>query len=136
MRLTTTPLEPPEINLAPLLDVVFLIVIFFVVTSTLQQQQALNVELPEVDQGSSMAEGAIVITIHADGDIHIAGAEDGSGLDALASALERQRAANLTARVLIRADSMARHARVAEVLAAARGLGVTQVGIATLQEAP
>lgn len=136
MRLTITPIEPPEVNLAPLLDVVFLMVIFFVVTSTLHQQRTLEVDLPQVDQGSAMTEGAVVISIHADGRIHIQGAEAGSGLDALAAAVEHQRASHPTPRILIRADAMARHALVAEVLAAARRLGVTQVGIATTEETP
>ena len=47
MNLQRRPKEEPEINLAPLIDVVFLLLIFFMVTTTFERQARLRIELPE-----------------------------------------------------------------------------------------
>jgi len=61
--------EPPEVNLTPLIDVVFLLLIFFMVSTTFQKESQIKIELPEA-QAQSTAESApkvLDITIDAEG---------------------------------------------------------------------
>ena len=47
MKLRHSPTESPEINLTPLIDVVFLLLIFFMVSTTFSRDSELSIELPE-----------------------------------------------------------------------------------------
>lgn len=53
--------EPPDINLAPLIDVVFLLLIFFMVTTTFKDEAGLKIDLPEVQgQGVARSRGLVL----------------------------------------------------------------------------
>ena len=69
---------PLEITLTPMIDVVFLLLIFFMVTTTFSQQSELKISLPEA-KGADVeaAEKMIVLTINAEGIYFISG-DDGS----------------------------------------------------------
>jgi biopolymer transport protein ExbD len=65
MKLRHTPKQDPEITLTPLIDVVFLLVIFFMVTTTFTRESELAVELPEA-QGNTLPEIEEVVEISID----------------------------------------------------------------------
>ena len=52
MRFPRKPREPVDINLAPLIDVVFILLLFFVVTTTFTRETQLKVDLPEAVSGT------------------------------------------------------------------------------------
>jgi biopolymer transport protein ExbD len=56
LKLQARPKEDPEINLTSLIDVVFLLLIFFMVTTTFEHQAVLKVDLPEASAVESQAE--------------------------------------------------------------------------------
>lgn len=63
--------EPPDINLAPLIDVVFLLLIFFMVTTTFKDEVGIKIQLPETQSGSTVEKRALNLVIDAGGLFYI-----------------------------------------------------------------
>ncbi|KAF3977121.1 MAG: biopolymer transporter ExbD [Methylococcales symbiont of Iophon sp. n. MRB-2018] len=77
MNFSRTKRPPLEITLTPMIDVVFLLLIFFMVTTTFNQQTELKINLPEAKgTQAETAEKMIVLTINAEGSYFISG-DDG-----------------------------------------------------------
>lgn len=133
------PAETPEINLTPLIDVVFLLLIFFMVSTTFQHSRALQVALPEASQEnqSERAPTEIELVIAADGQMAINGeplaSNDKAAIrKALRSLLEQPAEQPLT----IRADREVAHKHVVRTMDVAAGLGLVNVAIATRTDQP
>ena len=133
MRLPTPEPETPDINLTPLIDVVFLMLVFFVVTTHFIDERALPVTLP-AGEADPLAESApIVVSITEAGGIRV----DDRAVGNTAAALREALSAALAARpegvgsVLLRADRSARHGVVTRVMEQAGQLGVSRISIAT-----
>lgn len=124
------------IEIAPLIDIVFILLIFFVVTSTFMSEQALEVQLPSSESTAAPAkQSAIEVVISANDEIRINQAQIPqpslvSVKEILASLKD---SSNQTPNVVIRADAAARHETVVLVLDAANLLGLTQVNILTVK---
>lgn len=58
-----------QINISPLVDMVFLLLIFFMVTSVFTRNTALDVTLPQAESGAAASSMSIALSIHADGRI-------------------------------------------------------------------
>lgn len=126
MRFAREEEEDPGLGITPLVDVVLLLLIFYVVTTSFVKP-SLDVMLPEAESGAPSSEPApMVVTITAGGEIRTEGkVVDLDELGArLADLAEDER------RVELRADDGVRHGRVVEVLDVARRNGVLDVGIA------
>lgn len=136
MRLQARQLEDPELNLTSLIDVVLLIVIFFMVSTTFVQEARLQVELPQA--GSAAVErtaSALVITITAQGSYRVN--EQmlvNNQRDTLATALMQLAGGSTEQPVTIRADARASHQSVVTAMDVAARLGFSQVNIATVNE--
>jgi len=122
------------VELTPLIDVVFLLLIFFMVSTTFVRESALAVDLPDADGVAEPMETAIIeVRVNATGDYAV---NDrllpGDDPDALGLALRdaRNRIPE-DAGVVVAADAAARHEAVVRVLDAARRLGLTKVRILT-----
>lgn len=126
--------DDASINLTPLIDVVFLLLIFFMVSTTFNQQADIQVQLPEADREMRQTQTEwIDILIDARGEYYI----DGQELlnrrpETLQRVLEMKLAERSGDPVLIRADAQATHQAVVTVLDVVGRLGVTGVSIATL----
>jgi biopolymer transport protein ExbD len=133
MKLPTRAPEAPEINLTPLIDVVFLMLVFFVVTTTFDARQSLSVTLPGTRTGAPEPASPIVVVLAADGGLHIDGEPVVGGSDAIQRALTAARAGRAPdkRRVVIRADEDVRHGRVLQVMDQAGRSGMAEVSIAT-----
>lgn len=136
MRLQPRRPEDPELNLTSLIDVVLLLVIFFMVSTTFVKEARLRVELPQA--GSATAERAadpVVITVTAQGSYRVNEQELVNNLrETLATALRRAAGASGSQPVTIRADARATHQSVVTAMDVAARLGFTQVNIATVDE--
>jgi biopolymer transport protein ExbD len=134
MKLQSKRVEDPELNLISLVDVVLLLVIFFMLSTTFVQEGQLRVELPEA--GSAIAERTrqpIVITITAQGSYRInERALVNNQRETLHAALRQVSAEAGTQPVTIRADARATHQAVVTAMDVAARLGFTQVNIATV----
>lgn len=133
MKFSRTPRRAAEISLTPLIDILFIVLLFLVLTATLTEQSVLRVSLPRAATGEPAADdGSVVrVEIDADGQAYLDGVAQ--PLDAI-----RARLARITdpdrARVTIAADSAASHGSVVQVLDLVRQAGIVRVGIVTFTE--
>ena len=125
--------DPPEINLIPLIDVLLVILIFLMVTTTYARFAELQINLPQA-QGDTAKEQPTQISVNVDagGNYRINEAAVAfSGVDALAGALTRAAGGTKEPVVVISADAQATHQSVIHVMDAARRAGYTRVTFVT-----
>jgi len=124
-----------RIDLTSLIDVVFLLIIFFMVTTTFQARSGISVNLPESSTDMPTEEfKRVVISLREDGNMYFRDTEVSQ--EALAEQLKAAAAANPKTLVIIRADKHVAHGRVVSVMDAARSAGLTRLGIATVKRRP
>lgn len=136
MRLQTEQDEEPEINLTSLIDVVFLLLIFFMVSATFERQALLRVELPEAttSERESLPD-RIELVITETGDYFVAdNLLADQRRDTLRLALSQAFAERPEALLVIRADALAQHGLVVRAMDAASAEGITKLTIATVEE--
>lgn len=121
------------VNLTPLIDVVFLLLIFFMVSTTFTKETHLAVDLPEASAGSALVENAgIDIVISASGDYSINGQlVVNQQAKTLSRALEQVAAGNNKQPLVITADANASHQAVVRAMDVAGKLGFAQLRITT-----
>ena len=136
MRLPTREVDTPDINLTPLIDVVFLMLVFFVVSTTFIEDQALQVTLPAAEATDAIESTRVVARMAADGRIRINGVAVPDTQEGLARALEDALADQPGGNpvLLIRADRRVPHGEVTRVMSEAGRLGFSTVSIATARE--
>ncbi len=121
--------EDSDINLTPMLDVVFIMLIFFIVTATFIKQAGIEVIRPEALTAIQKPTVSVLVAIGENGDIWI----DKQKVDATAvrAHIERLHAENPKGGLVVQADRGAKSEKLMAVLAAARAAGLTEVAIAT-----
>ena len=125
--------DEPEVKLTPLIDVVFLLLIFFMVSTTFEQQSRIQIELPEATASpEELEEESIEIIIDAQGRYFI-GEEQvvNTELKTLKSAISKVVGDRGTVPVTIRADASTPHQAVITALDATSQLGLTHISLAT-----
>lgn len=141
MNLRPRRRDDPDINLTPLIDVVFLLLIFFMVSTTFNDDARLRLELPQAD-GEPVQPGEIELTtivIDVSGRFYV---DDGQvlGTDAgtLVRALREVAGADKERPVLIKADAKTPHQAVMTALDALAELNMSRVAFAASRtdEAP
>jgi biopolymer transport protein ExbD len=130
--------EEPEINVTSLIDVVLLLVIFFMVSSTFIQDGRLRVQLPQSSaQPERRPADPVVIAIGPDGAYRVNDRALVNNTSAtLRAALEKIAPQAKGQPVTIRADARASHQSVVTAMDVAGRLGFSQVNIATVNEQP
>jgi len=125
--------DDPEINLIPLIDVLLVILIFLMVTTTYARFAELQINLPEA-KGDSAKETPAQINVSVDANGHYQVNETGvpdSAVDALASALTHAAGTQKDPVIVISADARATHQAVIRVMDAARRVGYARVTFVT-----
>jgi biopolymer transport protein ExbD len=125
--------EDPEINLIPLIDVLLVILIFLMVTTTYARFSELQITLPEA-RGESAKDIPTQISVNVDaaGSYLInQAAVEGGGVDGIASALQEAARGGKDPVVVISADANASHQSVIRVMDAARRAGYPRVTFVT-----
>ncbi|HET9751134.1 MAG TPA: biopolymer transporter ExbD [Casimicrobiaceae bacterium] len=126
--------EDPEINFIPLIDVLLVILIFLMVTTTYQRIAELQITLPEANADPAKERPREVdVGLDAQGRYKI-GREPTftfTSVDALAAALRRAAGDAKDAIVVINADAQATHQSVVHIMEAARAAGLTHITFAT-----
>ncbi len=117
------------INVTALLDVVFLLLIFFVVTSTFLEQPGLDLSLPEASSADVATRDEVILRMTVDGAMFVGGQKVEE--DALEQALRAGLAAENVTRVVLEADERVPHGQVVKGMDAARKAGATALIIAT-----
>jgi biopolymer transport protein ExbD len=127
--------EQVEVNLTPLIDIVFLLLIFFMVSTTFTKEQHLNIDLPEASaEASEQPPESLDILITAAGEYSV----NGQGLvnnqlDTLKRALTTSLNGRETAPVVLTADAKTPHEAVVRAMDAAGQLGLVNLSITTRQ---
>lgn len=130
MKFRRSRQEPLSLNLTPLIDVVFLLLIFFMVSTTFDRPTELKMQLPQAKYGTVQSEGKILkIEVLPDGEIHL----DGQQVDKLPVELTRYLEAQpLPDQVRVIADERALHRDVSHVLDALAGADLNNISFQTL----
>lgn len=116
-----------QIDITPLIDMVFQLLIFFMLTSSFIAQSGIKVNLPKAITAQASEGDTVIITISRENVIYL----DKKVLTVQEIKIALERAGKTKRPVLIMADQRARLGRVVEVWDMARDLGVEQVNIAT-----
>ncbi len=121
------------IELVPLVDVVLVLLLFFMVSTTFIRQSELKVDLPEANATTQQAENSIVeVAIGADGEYAVNGRLlVDNQLATLMRALREAVGGDTTKHLVINADSDARHQSVVRAMDAAGQLGLVHLSITT-----
>ena len=120
---------PHGINLVPLINIVFLLLIFFMLSTTLVTPDKFDIELPVSDKKDSRGTGPIVVLVNADGSVALNNTP--LTMDQLSRFLESQIKTGLKPELMIRADASANTADVVSVLRQAKIAGIERVSLAT-----
>jgi len=117
-----------DVNLTPMLDVVFIMLIFFIVTASFVKEAGIEINRPNAATAERKEQGNILVAITENGQIWI----DRRQIDprALRANIERMHAENPNGAVIIQADEDSRNKLLVQVMDAARLAGVESVSIA------
>ncbi len=139
MKFSTPETEEVSINLTPLIDIVFLLLIFFMVSTTFQRETELEIALPEAstEAAGETAVAALILEIDATGAYRM-GTQTGGRLsefasvsaDKLSETLKGVSGRNDTTTLIIKADAKTPHQAVVRALDAARQASLTRVKFA------
>ena len=122
-----------EVNLTPLIDVVFLLLIFFMVSTTFTKESQLSIDLPEASGNpTSVSEKTLEISITRSGEFAINEvALVNNKINTLINALQKVSDGDSTLPLIITADSATPHQSVVTAMDAAGQLGFSHLSITT-----
>ena len=124
--------EESEIDITPMLDVVFIMLIFFIVTASFIKEAGIDVDRPDAPSADSQDDAAILIAISANDEIWIDRRE--TEPNAVRGMIERLHAENPKGSIVIQADEESTNEMLVVVMEAAKQAGVTNVAIAALKD--
>ncbi|MCL5042381.1 MAG: biopolymer transporter ExbD [Gammaproteobacteria bacterium] len=132
MRRHSSSDEDPGIDLTPMLDVVFIMLIFFIVTSSFIRESGITVQSPSASSATEQTRGNILIAVNPQGEIWI----DRQVVDirAVRATVERLRVDQPDSSVVVQADQDARSGLVIQVMDQVRLAGVADVALAATVE--
>ena len=132
MRFSRRNRESLELNITPLIDVVFLLLIFFMVSTTFTRETQLLIDLPESSIDARLEEEVVDISISKRGSIAVnQRLIYDADLESLISAISEVSGTKNTLPIVIRADAETPHQSVIMAMDAAGRLGFTKIKIAT-----
>ncbi|WP_043770141.1 ExbD/TolR family protein [Algiphilus aromaticivorans] len=121
--------EESAIDITPMLDIVFIMLIFFIVTATFVKESGIDVNRPDANTATQQDRASILIAIDDTGAVFIDRRR--VELDAVRANIERLHAENPQGTVVIQADENASTKQLVAVMDASREAGVYEVSIAT-----
>ena len=121
--------EESSIDITPMLDIVFIMLIFFIVTATFVKETGVDVNRPEASTAEKKERANILIAIDSNDRIFM----DKREVDprAVRANIQRMAAENPEGSVVIQADSSSRHEILVKVIDSARQAGIYNVAIAS-----
>ncbi len=124
--------EENEINLTPMLDVVFIMLIFFIVTATFIKEAGIDVNRPDAPTADSQDDAAILVAISPNDEIWI----DRRLVEpaAVRSVLERLHLENPKGSMVIQADQESTNEALVVVMEAAKQANISNVAISALRD--
>ena len=115
------------INITTLIDVMFLLLIFFMVTSTFKNQPAINLVLPRSATASETVDTPAVLFLSAEGVVYLNDMQ--IDMETLAGRLEKMHTDSGEDRMVLRADEKAAHGDVVQLIDTIKRSGFTRVSL-------
>ena len=137
MNLRVRPRAEPEVNLTSLIDVVLLLLIFFMVSTSFVKQSQITIRLPEAESTSIVEENPnqLDIMITEQGTYLVNGRElINNRPETIRNALQKLSGGNTNLPLTISADANARHQHVVTAMDVAGKLGFVKINIATIND--
>ncbi|HEY7864458.1 MAG TPA: biopolymer transporter ExbD [Psychromonas sp.] len=124
--------DDTQIDMTPLIDVVFIMLIFFIVTTSFVRESGVEVNRPKAATATAQSKAGIFVAIKANGEIYI----DRKQVDVqrVRAGLERLLADQGDVGLVIQADQDTRHGVVVKVMDAARDAGISQIAVAAKKQ--
>lgn len=133
MRLQDEPDIPPQINIVPMIDVIFAILTFFIISTLyLTRSEGLPVNLPNAATSEVQQTAQINVTVKADGEIALN--RDPIALPQLQAAVQSLVGSNPKALVVINADAQVSHGQVVTVMDSLRQIQGVRLAIAAQKQ--
>ena len=129
MRLTTRTRRKVTLNLTSLIDVLFILIIFFAVSSTFLEQPGIELKLPEAESSEAHQAQKVAIYVDREGNIYLN--DNAIELDALAEAAESLISGQTEKSVILRADASAKHGTVISIMDILRKKGIFKIIVST-----
>jgi biopolymer transport protein ExbD len=135
MRFNAPAIDEIDLNMTPLIDVVFLLLIFFMVSTTFQKETELKIRLPQASEQSPTEEThSIEVVINARGGYFVNGRElNDNKMKTIRNAINKLARGRKDTPLVIRADAMAPHQSVITAMDAAGQLGMVKFSLAAAQ---
>lgn len=135
MNLRRTRTEDPEVNIVSLIDVVLMLLIFFMLTTTFNRESALHIDLPQAS-GKQMETDRFVLDIAIDREGHLfinQHAVVNNEVETVKRAMRTVLGSHKNPQVVISSDKLAPYQSVITAMDAARQLGLERLTFATKQ---
>lgn len=129
--------EEPPLNMTPMIDMIFLLIIFFLTATTfVQKEREMDIDLPASRGAGSLSKSidtSLILNIKQDGSCYVAGRKL-AGKELLDFVTERNLRAQSALKVKIRADKRTPHGLVTDIYAIVEKAGVRRLHVDTRQE--
>jgi biopolymer transport protein ExbD len=124
--------DDTELDMTPMMDIVFIMLIFFIVTTSFTKESGIEVNRPSAQTAERQQQGNILVAISADNEIWI----DKREIDvrAVRANIERLHAENPEGAVIVQADKDSRNGMLVQVIDQIRLAGVNNVSLAATPE--
>lgn len=120
--------EGVDLNLTPLIDCVFLLLVFFMVTTVFTSAAGLKIDLPEAENWQKIRETKLFLSIDEDGKMELNSRVVTK--TALAGALMREKKRTQTVTLIIKADRESQHVYTLDIMEIAKNLGIETISLA------
>ncbi|MCB9643303.1 MAG: biopolymer transporter ExbD [Myxococcales bacterium] len=121
----------PELDLTPLIDVIFQLLIFFLITTTFVSSPGMSIQRPKAQNSGSLQDKRLTIEIPKEAGDTVVFEGKRLGVNELRAALMEAFKKNPETQVAIDADAQVEHRRVVEIMDVATGVGFQRIGIVT-----
>jgi biopolymer transport protein ExbD len=134
MKLTTLIRRKVTLNLTSLIDVLFILIIFFAVSSTFLEQPGKELKLPEAESSEAHTAQKIIIYVDQEGNVFLN--DQSIELESLADAVESLVSSQTEKSVILRADTEAKHGTVISIMDLLRKKGIFKIVVSTEKPSP
>jgi len=135
VNLSKSQKENLEVNITPLIDVVFLLLIFFMVSTTFERESEIEIMLPEATANAKVTDEFVLqVSVDAEGTYYVNSQRViNTKLDTLMKAMKEVAGDREDPPIVLSADAKTPHQSVITVMDAARQLGFVHINFATVQ---
>ncbi len=124
--------EDPEINMTPMLDIVFIMLIFFIVTAVFVKEAGIEVERPEAATAEQVDRVSIIIAVSDNDEVWINKNE--VNVRDITPIVQKLKKENPKGKIVIQADEKSKSGIVVDIMDQLNALGVAGVAISTLED--